>query len=381
MPEVGSPSPGSPIETASRVRRSFSHALRGGTAVFASAAVMVLSGPSPAGAGNAAAAPGATPPTPVERCRLGDPDLAELSGMASDGTRWFAVGDGGESVRVDVLDPATCSVRGARTSEVNPYDVEDLALAPDGAIWLADTGDNQRTRPTTALHVLPARGGSQLYRLSYPDGPHDAEALLLDKAGIPYVVTKEPLGMAYIYRPSGPLAADRVVPWQRVGAVMLPTTATPGGPVGEIGSRLVTGGSVSRDGTLVALRTYTDAYLFDAPDGDVVAALQRTPVAVPLPNEPQGEAIAWEPDGTLLSASEGPQQPVRAVPGAQDLVRPRAAPDSTEADEDGSAAPDREHGAGQADSAGKGLSAAPAVVVAGGAAALLLFFLVRLRRR
>jgi len=59
------------------------------------------------------------------------------------------------------------------------------------------------------------------------------------------------------------------------------------------------------------------------PDGDLVAALGRQPVRVPLPDEPQGEAIAFEQDGALLSGSEragaGPQ-PIRAVPGAATLV-------------------------------------------------------------
>lgn len=343
-------------------------------------AAVAQAGTSAVGTSLSSAAP---PPAPVERCRIGVPELSELSGLASDGRHWYSVGDGGGSVRVTVLNPADCSVQDVRTSAANPYDVEDLALAPNGSVWLADTGDNQRSRPTTALHELPAAGGSALYRLSYPDGPHDAEALLLDKAGIPHVVTKEPLGMAYIYRPAAPLAADRVVPWERVGTVVLPTTRTPGGPIGEVGTRLVTGGSVDRDGTLVALRTYTEAYLFDAPDGDVVAALQRPPVQVPLPDEPQGEAIAWEPDGTLLSASEGPQQPVRAVPGAGALVRPRPGEASEPGGEPGGGTHGgTPNGSGEADtSGGSPLSTAPALVVAGGAAALLLYFLSRMRRR
>lgn len=60
----------------------------------------------------------------------------------------------------------------------------------------------------------------------------------------------------------------------------------------------------------------------------VVAALRRTPVDVPLPGEPQGEAIAFAPDGTLLSAGEVGRSrsggraaaTLRAVPGAASLV-------------------------------------------------------------
>ena len=67
----------------------------------------------------------------------------------------------------------------------------------------------------------------------------------------------------------------------------------------------MTGGAVSADGRVVALRTYTDAWLFAVPDGGGVAdALRATPVQVPLPGEPQGEAVAFAADGTLLSGSE-----------------------------------------------------------------------------
>lgn len=254
--------------------------------------------------------------TPAERCAIDDPELDELSGLASNGDSWFATNDGGTSLEVYVLNPADCSVREVRAAESDPYDIEDLALASDGSIWLADIGDNRGQRETVAVHVLAPDGGADLYRMAYPDGPHDAEALLLDRSGVPHIVTKEPFGAAGVYRPAEDLDEHNTVPLEQVGSLALSSTDTRGGPVSSsIGSRLVTGASVSQDGTLVAVRTYTEAYVFSAPDGDVVTALQQEPIRIPLPNEPQGEAIAWEPNGTLLSASEG-QYPVRAVPGA-----------------------------------------------------------------
>lgn len=263
-------------------------------------------------------------PAPVERCVVSDSRLDELSGLASDGRNWYATNDGGTALEVYVLDPADCSVRDVRTGSNDPYDVEDLALASDGAVWLADTGDNARQRETIALHVLRPGGDAELYRLVYPDGAHDAEAMLLDRSGVPHIITKEPFGVAGVYRPAGALEQGKTVALERVTTLMLSSTDSLGGPVsGRVGSRLVTGASVSWDGTALAVRTYTEAYLYHAPDGDVVSALQREPVHVPLPNEPQGEAITWEPDGTLLSASEG-VSPVRAVVGAATAVREAA---------------------------------------------------------
>lgn len=258
----------------------------------------------------------------MDVCPVG---LEELSGLASDGSRWYAVNDSDNgTLRVQVLG-RDCVVQRTITTPANPFEVEDLALAQDGTVWLADTGDNGKSRTTIALHAVSPSGTSQLFRLTYPDGQHDAEALLLDRSGTPYVITKEPLGAALVYRPVGPLSVDAPVALEQVARVSLSSTDTPGGPLeGTLDSRLVTGAASMPDGSVVALRTYTDAYLFPVPDGDLAKALSGDPVRVPLPDEPQGEAIAFEPDGTLLSASEGAGTLVRSVAGAAALAAPPA---------------------------------------------------------
>lgn len=277
-------------------------------------AAFLLSGPIPMASASAS--------DPVDRCKVTDKSLNELSGLASDGTNMYAINDGGTKLNVFVLDK-NCKVEKTITNKTDPYDVEDLALAPDGTLWLEDAGDNNKTRETVALHSLTKDGKATLYRMTYPDGAHDTEALLLDKKGVPYLVTKTPLGAAQVFRPEGPLSAPGPTKLVQVGSVDFKTTETPGGPTKvphAIDTILVTGGAVSADGTVIALRTYTDAYLFSAPDGDVEAALKRDPVRVPLPNEPQGEAIAFEPDGTLLSGSEGVGTPIRAIANATALA-------------------------------------------------------------
>lgn len=313
-------------------------------------------------------------------CTPSDPDLDELSGLASDGRHWFAMSDGGASLQVAVLDPADCSTVDTITADVNPYDVEDLALAGDGALWLADTGDNDRQRGTVALHRLTRDGSATLYRLTYPDGPHDAEALLMDRSGVPYLVTKDLVGESGVYRPSGPLAAPGPTPLEKAGTIRIERTATRGGPAGSFGSLLITGGSVSPDGRVVALRTYTDAYLFAAPDADIPTALAGEPVRIPLPDEPAGEAVALAPDGTLLSGSEG-GAPIRAVPGAVGLVREVPAAQAAPAAPPVAGAPTS--GAVQAQRAGAedGQVKWKAAVVAGGLVCLLLALVVRRGQR
>jgi hypothetical protein len=243
--------------------------------------------------------------------------------MVVDGDAVWAMADGGRRVVVHRLDTDDCTVRASRTAEVDPFDAEDLARGPDGELWVGDLGDNRHERETVAVVVLPRRGEARVHRLTYPDGPHDAEALLVDGAGVPYVVTKEAGRPAGVYRTEGPPSGPDPMPLVRVGAVALPPSDTVGGPLGGLGSRVVTGAATSADGHVVALRTYTDAWLYAVPDGDVGAALAGAPTRVPLPDEPQGEAIAFTRDGTLLSASEtrdGRAGELRAVPAAAALV-------------------------------------------------------------
>lgn len=283
----------------------------------------------PSGRAAVTAEQSARPPTRL--CVVTDTRLTELSGLATDGAnRRWAISDGGRRAQVFEL-AEDCSVRRVLTGSVNPYDVEDLARALDGTFWLADTGDNNRSRDTVAMIRLTAGGVASVHRMRYPDGPHDAEAVLLGRDGVPLVITKEPLAPAGVYRPERPLAASATVPLRRVGEVSLPSSDTLGGPIGGVGSRTVTGGATTADGRVAALRTYTDAWLFSAPDGDLVAALDRPPVRVPLPDEPQGEAIAFDGKGGLLSGSEGRdgvRGGLRVVPGAAVLATEPTAPNA-----------------------------------------------------
>jgi hypothetical protein len=306
--------------------------LRGRAAAAVTALVLLLGPASPAGAEEAPGPPG-TAGTGTTVCTITDPRLAELSGLVVVGKSMFAVPDGGDQLSVLVLDDS-CAVTDVRTAPVDPYDPEDLAVAADGTLWVADTGDNGGDRPTVALHALRADGTAALYRLTYPDGPHDAEALLLAPDGTPYLVTKEVLGASRVYRPAAPLEDGATVSLEQAASVTVTLTGTPGGPVGRAGQLMVTGGAISRDGRLIALRTYTDAYLWPLTGADVPAALEGRPVRIPLPEFPQGEAISFAPDDRdVVIASEGSPNPVVEVsteqppaPAAEEPAAPEDAP-------------------------------------------------------
>ena len=128
------------------------------------------------------------------------------------------------------------------------------------------------------------------YDFSYPDGPHDAEAMLVDGRGRFYFVTKEVRGG--IYRAPVNPSRTGVNELRRVGNA----------------PAFVTDGTFLPDGEQIALRTYVSVEMLDADSYEVVAQ-------APLPLQPQGESITMDLDGDhLLVGSEGIRSKVYRIP-------------------------------------------------------------------
>jgi hypothetical protein len=264
----------------------------------------------PGGTGGAAAP--AVPGAKV--CTISDERLVELSGLVATADGYIAINDGSDlssRERVFFLNKK-CNVRDDVSYSGNgPRDTEDLALSPDRAtLWIADVGDNPdgERRSSVALWKMPADGSKrpEIYRMSYPDGPHDAEALLIGADDLPVIVTKG--AKAELYKPTAALKKGATTPLQKVGEVTMPKTTT-GNPLGPAGRVAVTGAAAAPDGKRVVLRTYADAFEWDV-TGDIVETLTKgEPRVTPLPDEPWGEAITYSADGaSFLTVSETAQQ-------------------------------------------------------------------------
>ncbi|TQS40892.1 hypothetical protein [Cryptosporangium phraense] len=277
----------------------------------------VLAGPAPASAGPVPAVG-----RPATRCVVADQRLGQISGLVERPGGFSVLNDTGPvlwrldgSCRVThrtVLrppaahDPAAAPLGGKR------FDTEDLAVDASGAFWIADIGGNTTRR--TAVSLFRWRLGTPAtavtrYDLKYPDGPHDAEALLLSRRGQVAIVTKtvEAPGVYVANAPLAPVGSLRLA-----GRLHIRRWC----PSCRYRSRLVTGGAVSADGKRVVLRTYDRAFEWSAPTGDVVGAmLSGAPRQIALPASRQGEAIAYTSDAkTLLTATERIPAPIAAVP-------------------------------------------------------------------
>jgi hypothetical protein len=233
--------------------------------------------------------------------------IPEASGIAASrrnpGVWWLL--DDGRTVAVWAISDTGSTLGRVVMDGFRGRDNEDLAVGPcpEGTcVYVADIGDNRGTRdevrvarfaePDLTRGVPSAPAPTAVAHLRYPDGPLDAEALLVDAAGVPLVVTKGGSLFAAPGFADGTLVA--------LGHVPL------GPAVGGLLGAMVTAAD-SRPGRVV-LRTYDSVVEFTAPSED--APLAEFPTwqlaSVPSPVEPQSESIAYTPDGHgYVTLSEG----------------------------------------------------------------------------
>jgi hypothetical protein len=293
-------------------------------------------------------APAPTPSAagPETACSVNDSKLTELSGLAAVDGGYWAINDSNPDAsakRIFKLDNQ-CKLVSSVQYPINSLDPEDLAVAGDGTVWVADIGDNEAERRTIAFWKLsPGKQTPVVYRVTYPDGKHDAEAILLDSGGSPIIITKDIGKAPQVFVPSKELEPNTQagVPLKKAGEIKLPTSDT-ANPFSIAGRSLVTGGANAPDNKRVVLRTYSDALEYDVPDGDVVKAITAgTPRLTPLPNEPQGEAITYTRDGSaFVTVSDV------AAKNTPLLKYKPAAPAAAVADTKKSAAPETEEAGG-----------------------------------
>ncbi len=274
---------------------------------------------------DASTTPTTTVPTgaygpPVRLGDIADENVVESSGVvasrANPGRLWtHNDSDDGPVLYCLERDGRSCGrwqVDGA-----DARDWEDIAAGPGPEagqpyLYVGDIGNNLRDQGTFVVYRVPepkladppASSGetapAEAIRLRYPDGPHDAETLMVHPTtGDIYVVTKDiPTG---VYK-----AAPGASALTRVTTLQL---GTPG---------FVTGGDISPDGRRVILCTLATGVELVLPDTPGVAFDEiwaQAPSAVILPRRAQGEAIAYRLDGNaVITTSELSSSPLHEVP-------------------------------------------------------------------
>ena len=184
-------------------------------------------------------------------------------------------------------------------------DWEDLATGPGPVsgtnyIYLGDIGDNALAASEYNIYRFPEPLSStdtvfnwEKLTFSYPDGSHDAEAMMVDNATKDiFIITKQD-SPSRVYRIPYPqnTTGDNI-------AIFAGTLSFGG----------ATGAAISNDGTEMLVRTYTSVYYWKkTASQSIEELLASNPVTLETQFEPQGEAICFKNDRSgFFTLSERP---------------------------------------------------------------------------
>ena len=258
--------------------------------------------------------------------------IKEASGIVASrmnpGVLWVH-NDSGDSPRVYALNTegrllAVYRLKGARCR-----DWEDIAIGPGpdpkrSYLYIGDIGDNQAKYSSITIYRVPepavdpnrVLGETEIspveaIELTYPDGPKDAETLLVDPLnGDIFVIAKREFFCRVYWAPRPQSTTKRTV--MKLAANL---------PWG-----FAVGGDVSPDGQWVIVRGSFNASLWRRPVGqELWRAFATKGFRLELMREPQGEGICFDGDGHgYLTVGEQTHPPIYYFARAGSSQKPHA---------------------------------------------------------
>jgi hypothetical protein len=211
---------------------------------------------------------------------------------------------------------------------------EDIAIGPGPEpnvdyLYIGDIGDNNAKRKNVTVYriIEPNVNAGQAsvnvtinnvesIVLVYPDGPRDAETLLLDPLTKDiYIISKE--GTSKVYRAAYPQSSFAIFDAKSMkGRQATEDRSTTGKTTLEQVVKLhwgmATAGDISPDGQEIIVRGYFGASLWLRPkDGPMWKAFEGSECSIPVILEQQGESICFDANGAgYYTTSEHKHQPI-----------------------------------------------------------------------
>ena len=235
--------------------------------------------------------------------------LTEASGLVASRVtpgRLWSHNDSGtpEIIALDTQGKVTGRVSVSGATLVDWEGIASGACDKGTCLYLADIGDNGGKRKDITIYRIaePAKAAGSVqvdgtFRASYPDGGHDAEALLAAPDGRLYIVTKGETDDVSLYRFPSELRSGETMRLERVGKALSKDQPA--------AKERITDGAISPDGEWVVLRTRAALTFYRASEFLKGEFKEAGRVDLTSLGEPQGEAIAFGPSDTVYLAGEG----------------------------------------------------------------------------
>ena len=252
--------------------------------------------------------------------------INEASGIAASGINkdlYYIENDSGDTSRFFAVLPtgqvkSTIYFKGDRKEILGVRDCEDVAVGPGpvkGKSYLydGDIGDNYAQRPYLTVYRMEEKttwatdsivhADAVPIHLKYPDGPKDAETLMIDPIEkLMYIVTKRQDSVTVYTSPLSYKPNDTVMLTKRCKLFFK----------GYKLFKWITAGDISKDGQQVLLKSYTTVYYWKRQNNEPIwETMLHKPAVLPYIQEKQGEAIGFTPDGKgYYTTSEGVYSPI-----------------------------------------------------------------------
>lgn len=225
--------------------------------------------------------------------------IDEASGLAFSRTHLgiiYTHNDSGGEPLVYLIDTLGKDKGSIKLKGVRNRDWEDIAVGPGpdpklNYIYVGEIGDNNAVYKSVKIYRFPEPKSleenmevePEVLKLKYPDGPRDAETLMVDPISKDIFIVSKRDSVNILYR--APQSAFSKKDFELEKIMELPFTMS-------------VAGDISVDGKQILIKNYFSVFYWERNEGETVPdALKRNPVLLPYKPEPQGEAIAFHPNG------------------------------------------------------------------------------------
>ncbi|MDB5030320.1 hypothetical protein [Mucilaginibacter sp.] len=257
---------------------------------------------------------------------LQDKQMNEISGISASGINpnvYYVHNDSGDTSRFFAISPqgkilSTIYYKGDPTEKQGVADCEDIAVGPGpiskkSYVYMGDIGDNNSLRKYITIYRMEeqtawlkgeiSKANAVPLHLKYPDGPKDAETLMIDPLEkLIYIVSKRHDTVSVYTTPLSYKPNDTLVLTHRCKLFFK----------GIKPFKWITAGDISKDGRQILLKSYEKVYYWKRNGNEHIwQTMQRSAEEPNYQVEKQGEAVGFTADGKgYYTTSEGVYSPI-----------------------------------------------------------------------